>query len=104
MRLAGLRIAAPAARMLQEILEDGGHAATAARIAEAIELRVTTEAPLTAEDHEAILLALGTGAPRASRACAASCSRRRGGVAGFPRSAERGTGLGGAPSLPIPGA
>jgi hypothetical protein len=48
MRLAGLRIAAPAARMLQEILEDGGHAATAARIAEAIELRVTTEAPLTA--------------------------------------------------------
>jgi hypothetical protein len=63
MRLAGLRIAAPAARMLQEILEDGGHAATAARIAEAIELRVTTEAPLTAEDHEAILLALGEACP-----------------------------------------
>jgi len=59
----GLRIAAPAARMLQEILEDGGHAATAARIAEAIELRVTTEAPLTAEDHEAILLALGEACP-----------------------------------------
>ncbi|HET7367107.1 MAG TPA: hypothetical protein VFI83_01980 [Gaiella sp.] len=63
MRIVGLRIAAPAARMLQEILEDGGHAATAARIAEAIELRVTTEAPLTAEDHEAILLALGDRCP-----------------------------------------
>ncbi|HEY9458954.1 MAG TPA: hypothetical protein VIQ56_13710 [Gaiella sp.] len=63
MRIVGLRIAAPAARMLQEILEDGGHAATAARIAEAIELRVTTEAPLTAEDHEAILLALGEACP-----------------------------------------
>jgi hypothetical protein len=62
-RIVGLRIAAPAARMLQEILEDGGHAATAARIAEAIELRVTTEAPLTAEDHEAILLALGEACP-----------------------------------------
>ena len=63
MRIVGLRIAAPAARMLQEILEDGGPDVAAARIAEAIELRVTTEAPLTAEDHEAILLALGEACP-----------------------------------------
>jgi hypothetical protein len=63
MRIAGLRIAAPAARMLLEILEDGGYAATAARIAEAIALQVTTEAPLTAGDHEAILLALGETCP-----------------------------------------
>jgi hypothetical protein len=63
MRIAGLRIAVPAARLLQEILEERGYAATAARIAEAIELRVTTEAPLTAADHEAILLVLGERCP-----------------------------------------
>jgi hypothetical protein len=63
MRIAGLRIAAPAARLLQEILEEGGYAATAARIAEASALQVTTEAPLTAADHEAILLALGDRCP-----------------------------------------
>ena len=63
MRIVGLRIAAPAARLLQQILDDGGHHATAARVAEAIELQVTTEAPLTAADHEAILLALGDECP-----------------------------------------
>jgi hypothetical protein len=63
MRIVGLRIGAPAARLLQGILEDGGYHATAARIAEAIELQVTTEAPLTADDHEAILLALADGCP-----------------------------------------
>ena len=93
MRIAGLRIAAPAARMLLEILEDAGYAATAARIAEAIALQVTTEAPLTAGTMRRSSPS-GKRAPRASRACAASCSRSRGGVAGFPRSAERGEGLG----------
>jgi hypothetical protein len=63
MRIAGLRIAAPAARTLQELREEGGHVATAARIAEAIALRVTTEAPLTAADHEAILHVLGDRCP-----------------------------------------
>ena len=63
MRIVGLRIGAPAARLLQGILEEGGYSDTAARIAEAIELQVTTEAPLTADDHEAILVALGDGCP-----------------------------------------
>jgi hypothetical protein len=63
MRIAGARIGAPSARLLVEIVEDAGFGSTASKIANAIELRVTTEAPLTAADHEAILLALGSHCP-----------------------------------------
>ena len=59
MRIVGLRLDAPVARLLVDILYDAGFDSTAAKIAQAIELQVATEAPLTAADHEAILLALG---------------------------------------------
>ena len=62
-RIAGLRIAAPAARLLVGILRDAGVHDTAARIEQAIELEVATEAPLTVEDHEAILVVLGDNCP-----------------------------------------
>jgi len=62
-RIAGLRIAAPAARLLVGILQDAGYQDTAARIEQAIEVQVATEAPLTMEDHEAILEALGNSCP-----------------------------------------
>ena len=70
MRIVGLRIGAPVARLLVEIVQEAGFDDTAARIAQAIELHVTTEAPLTAADHEAILVALGSN-------CPASLSRLR---------------------------
>ena len=63
MRIAGLRISAPMARLLAQILEEAGFAETAGRVAQAIELQVTTEAPLTLADHEAILAALGDRCP-----------------------------------------
>jgi len=63
MRIVGLRIGAPVARLLVDLLEDAGFGSTAAKIAEAIELQVTTEAPLTTADHEAILIALGSDCP-----------------------------------------
>jgi hypothetical protein len=62
-RIAGLRIAAPAARLLVGILRDAGVHDTAARIEQAIELEVATEAPLTVEDHETILVVLGDNCP-----------------------------------------
>lgn len=70
MRIVGLRIGAPVARLLVQIVEDAGFDDTAAKIAQAIELNVTTEAPLTTDDHEAILVALGGN-------CPASLSRLR---------------------------
>ena len=63
MRIAGLRIGAPVARLLAQILDEAGFAETAGKISQAIQLQVTTEAPLTLEDHEAILLALGGRCP-----------------------------------------
>ena len=63
MRIAGLRLGAPVARLLVQILDEAGFQDTAARISQAIELRVTTEAPLTLADHEAILSALGDRCP-----------------------------------------
>ena len=63
MRIAGLRIAAPAARLLVGVLQDAGSHETAARIEQAIVLEVATEAPLTVEDHEAILEALAADRP-----------------------------------------
>jgi hypothetical protein len=62
-RIVGLRIGAPLARLLAQILVEAGFADTAAKLSHAIELRVTTEAPLTAADHEAILIALGDRCP-----------------------------------------
>jgi hypothetical protein len=57
-RIAGVRLGAPVARLLSEFLDAGGHPATAARIRDAIERRITIEAPPTIADHEAILEAL----------------------------------------------
>ena len=63
MRIAGVRLAAPVARVLSEILDAEGHPATAARIRDAIERRITIEAPLTIADHDAILAALERDCP-----------------------------------------
>jgi hypothetical protein len=63
MRIAGLRIGAPIARLLVQILEEAGFVDTAGKISQAIELQVTSEAPLTLADHEAILIALGDRCP-----------------------------------------
>jgi hypothetical protein len=63
MRIVGVRIGAPIARLLVEILDGAGFGSTAGKVAQAIELQVTTEAPLTTTDHEAILVALGSRCP-----------------------------------------
>jgi hypothetical protein len=62
-RIAGVRLHAPVARLLSEILESEGYPETSARIAQAIELQVTVEAPLTAEDYDAILEVLTRNCP-----------------------------------------
>ena len=63
MRIVGIRLQPEVARLLAEILEQSGFPETAARIAKAIERKVTVEAPLTAADYDAILEALGTNCP-----------------------------------------
>ncbi len=63
MRIRGLRIGAPIARLLTQILGEAGFVDTAAKITQAIELQVTTEAPLTAADHAAIQAALASRCP-----------------------------------------
>ena len=63
MRIAGVRLGAPVARLLTELLDGTGHAATAARIRDAIERGVTIEAPLTMADHDAILDTLERDCP-----------------------------------------
>ena len=70
MRIAGVRLGAPVARLLSEVLESEGYPATAGKIADAIELQVTVEAPLTGVDYEAIAEAL-------SRTCPAPLYRLR---------------------------
>ena len=70
MRIAGVRLGAPVARLLSEILESDGYPETAGRIADAIKLQVTVEAPLTGADYEAIAAAL-------SRTCPAPLYRLR---------------------------
>ena len=62
-RIVGIRLGAPVARLLSETLEGKGYPVTAAKIADAIERKWTLEAPLTLEDHEAILAALGENCP-----------------------------------------
>ena len=63
MRIVGLRLQPAVARLLVGILEGAGFPETAARIADAIERRITTEAPLTLADHEAIVKALAPACP-----------------------------------------
>jgi hypothetical protein len=63
MRIAGVRLGAPVARLLSEILDRKGYPETAARIADGIDRQLTLEAPLTLGDHEAILEALGDDCP-----------------------------------------
>ena len=63
MRIAGVRLTAPVARLLSDILEGEGHTATAAKIRDAIERGVTIEAPLTMADHDAILDTLERDCP-----------------------------------------
>ena len=58
MRIAGVRLGAPVARLLSEILESEGYPETAGKIAESVKLKVTVEAPLTGADYEAIAEAL----------------------------------------------
>ncbi len=63
MRIVGVRLGAPVARLLSEILENEGYPETAASIADAIERQITVEAPLTLADYEAISTALGQNCP-----------------------------------------
>ena len=63
MRIAGVRLQAPVARLLSEILAAHGSSDTAAKIADAIERRITIEAPLTLHDYEAIAQALEHDCP-----------------------------------------
>jgi hypothetical protein len=63
MRIAGVRLDTPVARLLSEILERAGFGVTSAKIAEAIRLQVTVEAPLTTADYEAILEVLNQNCP-----------------------------------------
>lgn len=63
MRIAGVHLEGSVARLLSEVLEGQGFHDTAFKIADAIERQITTEAPLTIADHEAILEALGRHCP-----------------------------------------
>ena len=63
MRIVGLRLQPSVARLLAEILEGAGYVDTASKITAAIEQRITTEAPLTLADHEAIVQALEPDCP-----------------------------------------
>ena len=63
MRIAGVHLGAPVARLLSEILESGGYPETAGKIADAIKQRITVEAPLTLDDYEAISTVLTGNCP-----------------------------------------
>jgi len=56
-QIVGVRLGAPVARLLSELLDSRGYPETAAKIADAIERQWTLEAPLTLADHEAIVAA-----------------------------------------------
>jgi hypothetical protein len=66
-RIAGIRISPQYARLLVEILARDGFDGTAARLAQAIDLQVTTEAPLTVADYEAVRAALQGDCPAGLR-------------------------------------
>jgi hypothetical protein len=59
----GSGLEAPVARLLAEVLEAQGFRDTATRIAEAIERRITVEAPLTGADYQAIFETLDRSCP-----------------------------------------
>lgn len=63
MRIAGVRLGAPVARLLSETLVSEGYPETGAKIADAIERKITIEAPLTLDDYEAIATALSRNCP-----------------------------------------
>ncbi len=63
MRIAGVRLGAPVARLLSEILESEGYPETAGKIADAIKRQITIEAPLTLADYDAISRVLGHNCP-----------------------------------------
>jgi hypothetical protein len=63
MRVAGTRLQPAVARLLAEVLAREGQPSTSARITDAIERGVTTEAPLTPGDYDAILEALERECP-----------------------------------------
>jgi hypothetical protein len=63
MRIAGLRLHAPVARLLAEIVEKEGFPATAAKVTDAIQRGITTEAPLSGADYGAILETLNRNCP-----------------------------------------
>ena len=63
MRIAGARIDVSVAHVLVEVLRTEGYPVTADRIVDALNGQITTEAPLTLEDHQAILTALSRNCP-----------------------------------------
>ena len=63
MRIAGVHLGAPVARLLSEILEREGYPETARKIADAIAQKITVEAPLVLADYEAIAEALSHDCP-----------------------------------------
>jgi hypothetical protein len=63
MRVAGVRLQAPAARLLSQVIAGEGYPDTAGRIGEAIEQGITTEAPLTGADYAVILEVLNRTCP-----------------------------------------
>jgi hypothetical protein len=62
-RIAGVHLGAPVARLLSEILESEGYPETAGKIADAIKRQITVEAPLTLGDYEAISAVLAHNCP-----------------------------------------
>ena len=63
MRIAGARLESPVARLLSELLRAEGFPATGDKVADAIDRGVTVEAPLTLDDHQAILEVLNRNCP-----------------------------------------
>jgi hypothetical protein len=63
MRIAGVHLDAPVARLLSEILEREGYPETSSKVADAIMRRVTIEAPLALDDYEAIATVLDRDCP-----------------------------------------
>ncbi len=63
MRIAGVHLGAPVARLLSEVVEREGYPETARKIADAIAQKVTVEAPLVLADYEAIAEALSNDCP-----------------------------------------
>jgi DNA-binding FadR family transcriptional regulator len=61
-RIAGVRVSPSFVRLLAQLLEDAGFDDTAEKLADAIRMRAL-EAPLTIDDHDAILTALGSHCP-----------------------------------------